>query len=355
MCRSRSMRGFLAGRVALDPVVCATLLSVEQEGAVSRSPQCRRIRLVAISACALLTSFCTSTTERSERPAACEFASARSLGPIINSAKEEGSPTVSADETELFFTSGRNGREDLFVSTRPGKESPWGDPANLGDSVNDSFGDDFSLRLATNGLALYFASNRAGGFGAGDLYVTTRAARDQAWGRATNLGPVLNTAAFEAFPTPTADGNTLFFNRSTTFDSDDSDIWMTSRSDTLAPWAAPLRLVMPVNEPRAEFSPSISSDGLSLYFASDRDGNLGSIDIWVAMRKSAADAWGLPRNLGPNINAAGAMTLAPFITSNNRAVYFMSARPDTSSASPCTPKTCFERLDLYVAAATCRQ
>jgi len=70
MCRSRSMRGFLAGRVALDPVVCATLLSVEQEGAVSRSPQCRRIRLVAISACALLTSFCTSTTGRSERRAA---------------------------------------------------------------------------------------------------------------------------------------------------------------------------------------------------------------------------------------------------------------------------------------------
>jgi hypothetical protein len=49
------------------------------------------------------------------------------------------------------------------------------------------------------------------------------------------------------------------------------------------------------------------------------------------------------------------MTLAPFITSDNGALYFMSARPDTSSASPCTPKTCFERLDLYVAAASCRQ
>jgi hypothetical protein len=49
------------------------------------------------------------------------------------------------------------------------------------------------------------------------------------------------------------------------------------------------------------------------------------------------------------------MTLAPFITSNNRALYFMSARPDSSSASACTPKTCFERLDLYVAVATCHQ
>ena len=223
----------------------------------------------------------------------------------------------------------------------------------FGDSVNDSIGDDFSLRLAMNGLALYFASNRPGGFGAGDLYVTTRDSLDREWGPAANLGPVLNTAAFEAFPTPSPDGNMLFFNRSTTFDSQDSDIWVTSRSDAHSPWAAPQRLGMPVNGPRAEFSPSISADGLSLYFASDRDGNLGSIDIWVSTRKSAADGWGFPRNLGTNINAAGAMTLAPFITSNNRALYFMSARPDTSSASPCTPKTCFERLDLYVAVATC--
>ena len=260
---------------------------------------------------------------------------------------------MSADDKALFFTSGRNGQEDLFVSMRPGRGSPWGEPANLGDAVNDSIGDDFSLRLAMNGLALYFASNRAGGFGAGDLYVTTRDALDREWGRATNLGPLVNTAAFEAFPTPSPDGNTLYFNRSTTFDSQDSDIWVASRPNAHSPWAAPQRLGTPVNGPRAEFSPSISTDGLSLYFASDREGNFGSIDIWVSTRKSAADAWELPRNLGPSINAAGAMTLAPYITSNNRALYFMSARLDTPTASPCTPKTCFERLDLYVAVATC--
>ena len=127
---------------------------------------------------ALLPSFCSSAPERSQRPTVCAFAPAQTLGPIVNSPKEEGSPTVSADETKLFFTSGRNGQEDLFVSMRPGSASPWGEPANLGDSVNDSIGDDFSLRLAMNGLALYFASNRVGGFGAGDLYVTTRDSLD---------------------------------------------------------------------------------------------------------------------------------------------------------------------------------
>ena len=322
---------------------------------MSRGPQHRFTDLAALSACALITSFCSSTSERSQGPAACEFSPAQTLGPIVNSAKEEGSPTVSANETELFFTSGRNGQEDLFVSKRPGTESPWGEPVNLGDSVNDSTGDDFSLRLASNGLTLYFASNRAGGFGEADLYVTTRDSLDREWGRAINLGPVLNTTAFEAFPTPGPDGNTLYFNRSTTFDSPDSDIWITSRPDAHSPWAAPQRLGPPVNGPRAEFSPSISADGLSLYFASDHDGNLGSIDIWVSTRKRVADSWGDPRNLGTSINAEGGMTLAPFITSNNRALYFMAARPDTSSAAPCTPRTCFERLELYVAVAICRQ
>ena len=100
---------------------------------MSTSPQYRFIHFAAMSACALLISFCSSASERSQGPTACEFAPAQTLGPIVNSPKEEGSPTVSADETELFFISGRNGQEDLFVSTRPGRESPWGELANLGE------------------------------------------------------------------------------------------------------------------------------------------------------------------------------------------------------------------------------
>jgi hypothetical protein len=65
---------------------------------VSQRPQYRFTYLAGLSACALLTSFCSSTAERRRVPTACEFAPAQTLGPIVNSAKEEGSPTVSADE-----------------------------------------------------------------------------------------------------------------------------------------------------------------------------------------------------------------------------------------------------------------
>jgi Tol biopolymer transport system component len=311
------------------------------------------VRVGVLIAITLATAFCSPSGDRNPATLNCAFDAAQSLGPVVNSPNFDGSPTLSADETSLFFTSGRNGQQDLFVSIRPSKDAAWNEPVVLGNLINDSVADDFSLRLSADGKALYFASNRMDGAGAADLYVTTRESPRDEWGRATNLGPPLNTAAFEAFPTPSADGNTLYFNRSTTFDSADSDIWVTSRASAGVQWTAPQRLAAPVNGPRADFSPSISTDGLSLYFASDRDGNLGAIDIWVSTRERLTDSWRVPRNLGSNINAPAAMTLAPFISSDARALYFMSARPDRSSKIPCTPTTCFDKLDFYVAQLKC--
>jgi hypothetical protein len=67
-----------------------------------------------------------------------------------------------------------------------------------------------------------------------------------------NLGARLNTGAFEAFPTPSADGMTLYFNRSTSFDSEDSDIWMTTRSGPTGQWTEPERLPNGINSTRKE-------------------------------------------------------------------------------------------------------
>jgi hypothetical protein len=321
---------------------------------VSRSSQ-PGIRGGVIIAITLATAFCSSCINRNPAAANCAFDQAQTLGGIVNSPRFDGSPTVSADESSLFFTSGRDGQQDLFVSMRANKDGIWNEPVNLGNLVNDPVADDFSLRLSADGKALYFGSNRMEGAGAADIYVTTREASSGEWRRASNLGPEINTAAFEAFPTPTADGNALYFNRSTTFDSPDSDIWVTTRSSAGAQWTPPQRLPAPVNGSRAEFSPSISTDGLSLYFASDREGNLGQIDLWVSTRERPTDSWREPTNLGPDINVPGAMTLAPFISADGRTLYFMSARPDLSTQTTCTPTTCFDKLDLYVSHLTCRR
>lgn len=286
----------------------------------------------------------------------CEYGSAQSLGPIVNSSVFDGSPTVSADETELLFTSARHpsalrGQQDIFVSRRSDKNAPWGRPMNAGAMINDPLGDDFSVRLSNDGKALYYASNRSGGFGNGDMYVAMRASLQAPWGRAENLGPRLNTDAFEAFPTPSADGLTLFFNRSTTFDSQDSDIWVSTRAHAGDEWNAPQRVPGAINSERAEFSPALSPDGNKLYFASERG---GSVELWVATRGDHTEDWGAPEKLGAEVNFPRSMPLGPFISNGQQSLYFMSARQDLAAAGACTPATCFDRLDLYVSSVSCR-
>jgi Tol biopolymer transport system component len=309
--------------------------------------------IVAALSIANLLATCAPASESNESAAhaRCESGPVQSLGPVVNSTAFDGSPTVSADETELFFTSERRGQQDLFVSTRPNRDAPWSEPVNLGAPIDDSTAGDFSLRLSADATALYFASNRGGGFGKADMYVATRVSRQHPWSPATNLGPHLNTDAFEAFPTPSADGTMLYFNRSTTFDSQDSDIWVSTRTGPEDEWSVPQRAPAGINSERAEFSPSISTDGNTLFFASERG---GSLEVWVSTRADRTQDWGTPERLGADINVPRSMTLAPFISNDQRSLYFMSAQQDTAASEACTAMTCFNRVDLYVATVNCR-
>src|SRR4030095_5339649 len=90
--------------------------------------------------CAVNLAFCAPARESNESAslARCEYGPVQSLGPIVNSPAFDGSPTASADETELFFTSERKGFLDLFVSTRPNRQASWSARGNLGPRVHDA-------------------------------------------------------------------------------------------------------------------------------------------------------------------------------------------------------------------------
>ncbi|MGH7694187.1 MAG: TolB family protein, partial [Gemmatimonadaceae bacterium] len=133
-----------------------------------------------------------------------------------------------------------------------------------------------------------------------------------------------------------------------TFASQDSDIWVSTRTSADGQWTSPQKVSGGINSDRAEFSPALSADGNTMYFASERG---GSVELWVAKRASRSDEWGVPEKLGA-ANTPLAMTLAPFLSSDQRSLYFMSARPERAAVA-CTPMTCFDRLDLYVASARC--
>src|SRR3989449_6220373 len=70
-------------------------------------------------------------------------------------------------------------------------------------------------------------------------------------------------------------------------------------------WSTPVNLGPAINSVLRENGPTISKDGLSLYFGSFRAGGFGGSDIWVSHLASVGDSWGAPLNLGPPINTAG--------------------------------------------------
>ena len=182
----------------------------------------------------------------------------------------------------------------------------FGEPVNMGASINTPHGEG-SPKISADGLELYFHSSRPGGSGGNDLWMVRRSSLDEPWGQAANLGQVVNSPADEGAPTISADGLELYFHDWGTHRADgvgNADIWMTRRETKDSPWQAPINLGHTVNSIENEATPEISADGLELYFESERPGGFGSDDIWVSRRASTDAPWGPPENLGPEINTA---------------------------------------------------
>ncbi|MHC4702165.1 MAG: TolB family protein, partial [Planctomycetota bacterium] len=105
----------------------------------------------------------------------------------------------------------------------------FGEPINLGPTVNSS-AMDFDSSISPDGLSLYFGSDRPGGSGGKDLWVTMRTTVSAPWGQPVNLGPTVNSSAWDSCPSISADGSSLYFESQRPGGSGNDDIWVTSRS-----------------------------------------------------------------------------------------------------------------------------
>ena len=218
------------------------------------------------------------------------------LGPIVNSQYACMAPSISADGLSLFFSDweygsplpGGVGSMDTWMVTRETKDAAWSAPVNVGRPVNYT-GGDICPTMSADGLSLYFASGAArGGSGFYDLWVTTRASISDPWGEPVNLGSSVNSSAAEMSPSLSADGLTLFFCRTFTGQSD-FDLWMTTWSTEDDEWLPTVKLAAPVNTSSVEAFPSISADGSTLYFCSDMAGGSGQNDIWQVSIEPVVD------------------------------------------------------------------
>ncbi len=145
------------------------------------------------------------------------------LGPIINSPSNDQHPTLSKDGLTLILASDRPGGSgdfDLWVSQRDSLDSPWQAPQNL--TMLNTSSRDFAPYLTSDGHWLFFHSNRPGGCGGMDLYATHRQDKrnDFAWEPPINLGCTINSAVDDAGPTFFEDETTgtlyLYFTRNYT-------------------------------------------------------------------------------------------------------------------------------------------
>jgi len=162
------------------------------------------------------------------------------------------------------------------MTTRGTTDEDWGAPVNLGKTVNSS-ADEHQPNILADGCTLLLCSTRPGGYGGLDIWITKRDTKDDAWGTLVNLGPPINTSANDGRPSMSSDGLTLFFRTDGPGGFGGADIWLTTRATTNDPWGEPTNLGPTVNTSSWECGPSISGDGTTLYFHS----NLGGIwGIW---------------------------------------------------------------------------
>lgn len=258
------------------------------------------------------------------------------LATPVNSPDEDYEPRLTADGLTLFFVRGKAGHNaDIYVSTRT--TAGWSEPQPLSDVNSD--GDDLGPQPTSDGASLYFYSNRPGGQGGYDLWVSYR--EGDRWTAAINLGPDVNSPYNEYSPALAPDDSALIFasNRPRPGESPetvpptwpatvresghahDYDLYEVSLSpDHSAKTEALLALNTPANEGTPAFSPA----GDFLYFSSDRSGGLGGFDLYRSRRLRGV--FEPPTNLKDPINTPF-NDLDPALTQTGFALTFSSDRP----------------------------
>ncbi|WP_333820940.1 OmpA family protein [Ohtaekwangia sp.] len=226
----------------------------------------------------------------------------QNIGAGINTRFNEYSPLVTSDGKTMIFTSNRStddykiksgtNFEDIYIAHKTG--DTWGAPEKISPNINIKF-NDAAASLSADGktLFLYYED------GSGDIYTSHQEGSD--WTKPEPLNKNINTPLFwETSACISADGQKLFFSSNRPGGKGELDIWM-STLDPKGNWAKPVNLGSAINTPGNEDSPFIHPDGVTLYFSSDGHPSMGSNDIFKSEFKDGK--WQKPVNLGYPVNS----------------------------------------------------
>ena len=211
---------------------------------------------------------------------------------VLNSTANDLAPDITIDGHKLFFHSERPGcgGADLYVSTRQDihDDFAWGPPVNLGCVINSTDNDAGpTYTEEQGGRTLYFTSTRAGGPGDFDIY-KSEMEPDGTWGPAV-LVPELSGPARDTRTAVSRNGHELFISSDVTGRPNgvgSQDLWYAWRASRKDPWSAPINLGPGVNSTAFDGAPALSFDGTTLYFFSARPGSAAN-DLYVTTRSHA--------------------------------------------------------------------
>lgn len=205
-----------------------------------------------------------------------EWTPLKNLGETVNTGGHDASSGLSSDGKTLFVFRGTlKGGGDVYVSNA--SEEGYTKPKALDKTIN-SAEHESAVSLTYDSQKLYFISEREGGYGGKDIYVSSWNAEKEKWGEPKNLGPVVNSAYDEDGVFIHPDGVTLYYSSKGFNTMGGNDIFYSEKEN--GNWGKPINIGSPINTPDDDVFFVVAADGRTAYYSSIRKDGYGEKDIY---------------------------------------------------------------------------
>ena len=245
----------------------------------------------------------------------------RKLPPPLNQFISQYFPILTVDQETILFTALDNDyKENIYISYKDSLNQ-WSPPISISNQINQPTGNEGTCTISADKKTLIFtACSQEQNHGICDLYISHKIG--ESWSVPQNLGPQVNSGIWQSQPSLSADGKTLYFVSERTGNYGRNDIWKTTLQDNNE-WAEPINLGPTINSKGREVSPFIHPNGQTLFFASDRTPSMGGFDIYYA--NYVDGKWTNPVNLGYPINDHKDQ-VSIFITADGKKGYYAEGK-----------------------------
>lgn len=218
------------------------------------------------------------------------------LPSTINKYAHQYLPVVTLDNRTIIYTarSSDDSDEEIVTSTFDG--TSWSEAQSIANNINTKFNEGASSVSADGRTLIFTSCEGRQSFGNCDLFISHKTG--DVWSKPENLGRRINSSSWDSQPTLSADGRTLYFSSNRQGSYGGRDIWMSTNGKE--GWSYPENLGKAINSPRDETTPFIHPNGTTLFFSSNGHIGLGGYDLYKVERMDSI--WAKVENLGSPIN-----------------------------------------------------